>query len=67
MTNRYDERTFTDPEGHPAKAWYNKHQDLIYAPKKHNGYGSRYFPGIEDVMEEASGLKITDSWCTAQH
>ncbi|KAI4380007.1 hypothetical protein MLD38_006241 [Melastoma candidum] len=58
------ERAFTDPDGLPAKPWY-KH--LIYAPTKHNGYGSRYFPGIEDAVEEASGLKTTDSWRAVQH
>ncbi|KAK6136594.1 hypothetical protein DH2020_029664 [Rehmannia glutinosa] len=36
------ERAFTDREGLPGRPWY-KH--LIYAPSKHNDYGSKSFLG----------------------
>lgn len=39
----------------------------IYAPSKHNDYGSNSFPGIEDAIEEANNLNTAESWLTVQH
>ena len=39
----------------------------IYAPSKHNNYGSKSFPGIDDAIEEAKNLNTADSWHTVQH
>ncbi|XP_031272138.1 probable glutamate carboxypeptidase LAMP1 isoform X3 [Pistacia vera] len=58
------ERAFTDRDGLFGRTWY-KH--LIYAPSKHNNYGSRSFPGIQDAVEEANNLKTAESWLTVQH
>ncbi|KAJ0031470.1 hypothetical protein Pint_13293 [Pistacia integerrima] len=58
------ERAFTDRDGLFGRTWY-KH--LIYAPSKHNDYGSRSFPGIQDAVEEANNLKTAESWLTVQH
>ncbi|XP_057765063.1 LOW QUALITY PROTEIN: probable glutamate carboxypeptidase LAMP1 [Salvia miltiorrhiza] len=58
------ERAFTDPEGLKGRPWY-KH--LIYAPAKHNDYGSTSFPGISDAIEKAKSLNTTESWHSAQH
>nr|GFC38986.1 probable glutamate carboxypeptidase 2 [Tanacetum cinerariifolium] len=44
------ERALTDREGLSGRPWY-KH--LIYAPSKHNRYGSKCFPGIDDALENA--------------
>ncbi|XP_044462813.1 probable glutamate carboxypeptidase LAMP1 [Mangifera indica] len=58
------ERAFTDRDGLAGRPWY-KH--LIYAPSKHNDYGSNSFPGIEDAIEEAKNLNTAESWLTVQH
>ncbi|XP_071908836.1 probable glutamate carboxypeptidase LAMP1 isoform X4 [Coffea arabica] len=58
------ERAFTDREGLPGRTWY-KH--LIFAPSKHNDYGSKYFPGIDDAIEKAKSINTTDLWLAVQH
>ncbi|KAG6769991.1 hypothetical protein POTOM_025658 [Populus tomentosa] len=58
------ERAFTDAEGLSGRSWY-KH--LIYAPSKHDDYGSSYFPGIDDAFEEARSLSTPESWRSVQH
>ncbi|KAL5771115.1 hypothetical protein ACOSP7_015269 [Xanthoceras sorbifolium] len=58
------ERAFTDRDGLFRRPWY-KH--LIYAPSKHNDYGSKSFPGIDDAIEEAKNLNTAESWYTVQH
>ncbi|KAJ6923296.1 glutamate carboxypeptidase LAMP1 [Populus alba x Populus x berolinensis] len=58
------ERAFTDAEGLSGRSWY-KH--LIYAPSKHDDYGSSYFPGIDDAIEEARSLSTPESWRSVQH
>ncbi|KDO66599.1 hypothetical protein CISIN_1g005260mg [Citrus sinensis] len=58
------ERAFTDRDGLSGRPWY-KH--LIYAPSKHNDYGSKYFPAIDDAIEEAMKLNTAKSWHTVQH
>ncbi|KAJ9551115.1 hypothetical protein OSB04_015160 [Centaurea solstitialis] len=58
------ERALTDREGLPGRPWY-KH--LIYAPSKHNDYGSKSFPGIDDAVEIAKSLSTEVSWRSVQH
>nr|XP_043628986.1 probable glutamate carboxypeptidase LAMP1 [Erigeron canadensis] len=58
------ERALTDRDGLPGRSWY-KH--LIYAPSKHNDYGSKCFPGIDDAVENAKSLNSEDSWHSVQH
>nr|XP_043629586.1 probable glutamate carboxypeptidase LAMP1 isoform X2 [Erigeron canadensis] len=58
------ERALTDRDGLPERSWY-KH--LIYAPSKHNDYGSKCFPGIDDAVENAKNLNTADSWHSVQH
>ncbi|KAJ0766493.1 putative glutamate carboxypeptidase [Helianthus annuus] len=58
------ERALTDRDGLPGRPWY-KH--LIYAPSKHNDYGSKCFPGIDDAVENANKLDTKDSWGAVQH
>ncbi|GJS75668.1 probable glutamate carboxypeptidase LAMP1 isoform X1 [Tanacetum coccineum] len=58
------ERALTDREGLSGRPWY-KH--LIYAPSKHNDYGSKCFPGIDDALENAKSLNTEDSWLSVQH
>ncbi|KAL3535684.1 hypothetical protein ACH5RR_004145 [Cinchona calisaya] len=58
------ERAFIDREGLSGRPWY-KH--LIYAPSKHNDYGSKSFPGIDDAIEKANSLNTTDLWNSVQH
>ncbi|KAJ6362469.1 hypothetical protein OIU78_002803 [Salix suchowensis] len=58
------ERAFTDAEGLSGRPWY-KH--LIYAPSKHDDYGSNYFPGIDDAIEKAESLGTPESWHSVQH
>ncbi|KAK2989608.1 hypothetical protein RJ640_027382 [Escallonia rubra] len=58
------ERAFTDREGLLGRPWY-KH--LIYAPSKHNDYGSKSFPGIDDAIEKAKSLASAESWHSVQH
>ncbi|KAK3016478.1 hypothetical protein RJ639_007727 [Escallonia herrerae] len=58
------ERAFTDREGLLGRPWY-KH--LIYAPSKHNDYGSKSFPGIDDAIEKAKSLTTAESWYSVQH
>ncbi|KAL3532543.1 hypothetical protein ACH5RR_006064 [Cinchona calisaya] len=58
------ERGFTDREGLSGRPWY-KH--LIYAPSKHNDYGSKSFPGIDDAIEKAKALNTKASWHFVQH
>lgn len=58
------ERAFTDAEGLSGRSWY-KH--LIYAPSKHDDYGSSYFPGIDDAIEEARSLSTPEAWRSVQH
>ncbi|XP_059638260.1 probable glutamate carboxypeptidase LAMP1 [Cornus florida] len=58
------ERAFTDRDGLTGRPWY-KH--LIYAPSKHNDYGSTSFPGIGDAIEKANNLDTAESWLSVQH
>uniref|UniRef100_A0A5B6YQA2 glutamate carboxypeptidase II n=1 Tax=Davidia involucrata TaxID=16924 RepID=A0A5B6YQA2_DAVIN len=58
------ERAFTDKDGLSGRPWY-KH--LIYAPSKHNDYGSKSFPGIDDAIEKAKNLNTAESWRFVQH
>nr|XP_043628985.1 probable glutamate carboxypeptidase LAMP1 [Erigeron canadensis] len=58
------ERALTDKEGLSGRPWY-KH--LIYAPSKHNNYGSKCFPGIDDAIQNAERLNTEDSWNLVQH
>ncbi|KAJ8768775.1 hypothetical protein K2173_023679 [Erythroxylum novogranatense] len=58
------ERAFTDRDGLSERQWY-KH--LIYAPAKHNDYGSKAFPGIDDAIRKAENLKTAESWQFVQH
>ncbi|XAR67063.1 Glutamate carboxypeptidase [Bertholletia excelsa] len=58
------ERAFTDRDGLPGRPWY-KH--LIYAPSKHNDYGSKSFPGIDDAIEAAKSQTTAESWQSVQH
>ncbi|KAM7509602.1 hypothetical protein LguiA_020055 [Lonicera macranthoides] len=58
------ERAFTDRDGLFGRPWY-KH--LIYAPSKHNDYGSKSFPGIDDAIEKAKSLNTRKSWTVVQH
>nr|XP_016451825.1 PREDICTED: probable glutamate carboxypeptidase 2 isoform X1 [Nicotiana tabacum] len=58
------ERAFTDKDGLSSRTWY-KH--LIYAPSRHDDYGSNSFPGISDAIERAKSLDSTDSWRSVQH
>ena len=39
----------------------------IYGPSKHDDYGSKTFPGIDDAIEEAKSLNTADSWHSVQH
>ncbi|XVF34934.1 hypothetical protein REPUB_Repub18cG0101000 [Reevesia pubescens] len=58
------ERAFTDRDGLLRRPWY-KH--LIYAPSRHNDYGSTSFPGIYDAIDEAKKLNTAESWHLVQH
>ncbi|CAI0628572.1 unnamed protein product [Linum tenue] len=58
------ERAFLDREGLSGRPWY-KH--MIYAPAKHNVYGTKYFPGIDDAIEQAKRLNTEESWKVVQH
>ncbi|XP_047324612.1 probable glutamate carboxypeptidase LAMP1 [Impatiens glandulifera] len=58
------ERAFTDSDGLPSRPW-SKH--LIYAPSKHNGYGSKSFPGIHDAIEMAKQMNTKELWKSVQH
>ncbi|KAK8503088.1 hypothetical protein V6N13_025848 [Hibiscus sabdariffa] len=58
------ERAFTDRDGLLRMPWY-KH--LIYAPSRHNDYGSTSFPGIDDAIENAKKLNTAESWSMVQH
>ncbi|CAI0628575.1 unnamed protein product [Linum tenue] len=58
------ERAFTDSEGLPGRQWY-KH--LVYGPAKHNDYGSKSFPAVDDAIEEAKKLNTAESWKSVQH
>nr|GMD50400.1 probable glutamate carboxypeptidase LAMP1 [Ipomoea batatas] len=58
------ERAFTDPDGLTTRPWY-KH--MIYAPSKHNDYGSKSFPGVDDSIEQAKSVNTKQSWLLVQH
>ncbi|CAB4318714.1 unnamed protein product [Prunus armeniaca] len=58
------ERAFTDQDGLLGRSWY-KH--LIYGPSKHDDYGSKSFPGIDEAIEKAKSLKTAESWKLVQH
>ncbi|OVA08527.1 Protease-associated domain [Macleaya cordata] len=58
------ERAFTDRDGLPGRPWY-KH--LIYGPSKHDDYGSKSFPGIDDAIDKAKSLNSVESWRLVQH
>ncbi|XP_057506899.1 probable glutamate carboxypeptidase LAMP1 [Actinidia eriantha] len=58
------ERAFTDRDGLFGRPW---HKHLIYAPSKHNDYGSKSFPGVDDAIERAKSLNTTESWHVIQH
>ncbi|KAI8553727.1 hypothetical protein RHMOL_Rhmol05G0039100 [Rhododendron molle] len=42
-------------------------QRKIYAPSKHNDYGSKSFPGVDDAIEKATSLNTAESWRLVQH
>lgn len=45
-----------------------RHCDMqIYAPSRHNDYGSTSFPGIDDAIENAKNLNTAESWHVVQH
>ncbi|GAB2245558.1 hypothetical protein Droror1_Dr00001051 [Drosera rotundifolia] len=58
------ERAFADQDGLPERRWY-KH--LIYAPAKHDDYGSKAFPGVDDALEKAKSLNTAKSREAVQH
>ncbi|KAL9249541.1 putative glutamate carboxypeptidase LAMP1 [Drosera capensis] len=58
------ERAFADQDGLPERRW-NKH--LIYAPAKHDDYGSKAFPGVDDAIEKAKSLNTVKSKEAVQH
>ncbi|KAJ9688301.1 hypothetical protein PVL29_014143 [Vitis rotundifolia] len=58
------ERAFTDRDGLLGRPWY-KH--LIYGPLKHDDYGSKSFPGIDDAIEKAKSQSTEKSWSLVQH
>ncbi|XP_043706073.1 probable glutamate carboxypeptidase LAMP1 isoform X1 [Telopea speciosissima] len=58
------ERAFTDRDGLVGRSWY-KH--LVYGPSKHDDYGSKSFPGIDDAIEKAKILNTAESWHSVQH
>ncbi|KAL5728975.1 glutamate carboxypeptidase II [Ranunculus cassubicifolius] len=58
------ERAFTDRDGLLGRPWY-KH--LVYAPSKHDDYGSTSFPGINDAIEVAKSLNTIEAWSGVQH
>ncbi|KAF5202476.1 N-acetylated-alpha-linked acidic dipeptidase [Thalictrum thalictroides] len=58
------ERAFTDRDGLRGRPWY-KH--LVYAPSKHDDYGSKSFPGIDDAIEVAKSLNTREAWQVVQH
>ncbi|XP_011626765.2 probable glutamate carboxypeptidase LAMP1 [Amborella trichopoda] len=58
------ERAFADPDGLFGRSW---HKHLVYGPSKHNDYGSRSFPGIEDAIEEGRSSSTRESWAFVQH
>lgn len=39
----------------------------IYAPSKHDNYGTDTFPGVDDAVEEAKRVNTPDSWHLVQH
>lgn len=39
----------------------------VYAPSKHNDYGSKSFPGVDDAIEKAKSLDTVESWKSVQH
>ena len=39
----------------------------VYGPSKHNEYGSKSFPGIDDAIVEAKSLNSAESWKFVQH
>jgi N-acetylated-alpha-linked acidic dipeptidase len=43
------ERTLTDPQGLPGRAWY---RHMIYAPGAQTGYGVKTLPGIREALED---------------
>ncbi|XP_010535936.1 PREDICTED: LOW QUALITY PROTEIN: probable glutamate carboxypeptidase 2 [Tarenaya hassleriana] len=58
------ERALTDPDGLSERTWY-KH--LIYGPSKHDDYGSKSFPGVDDALENAKRLNTEESWQSVRH
>ncbi|XP_051150413.1 probable glutamate carboxypeptidase LAMP1 [Andrographis paniculata] len=58
------ERAFTDADGLPGRSLF-KH--LIYAPSKHNNYGSKDLPAVYDALEEAKRRNTSESWRSVQH
>ncbi|GAB2265727.1 Lysosome-associated membrane glycoprotein 1 [Dionaea muscipula] len=58
------ERAFANQDGLPERRWY-KH--LIYAPAKHDDYGSKAFPGVDDAIEKAKSLNTIKSWNAVEH
>ncbi|XP_060668475.1 probable glutamate carboxypeptidase LAMP1 isoform X3 [Ziziphus jujuba] len=58
------ERAFTDRDGLSGRSWY-KH--LVYGPSKHNEYGSKSFPAIDDAIIKAKSLNSRESWQSVQH
>ncbi|CAI0628577.1 unnamed protein product [Linum tenue] len=39
----------------------------VYGPAKHNDYGSKSFPAVDDAIEEAKKLNTAESWKSVQH
>ncbi|GAB4839009.1 hypothetical protein Ancab_028539 [Ancistrocladus abbreviatus] len=42
-------------------------QRKIYGPSEHDNYGSKYFPGMQDALENAKSLDTAESWRAVQH
>lgn len=39
----------------------------IYGPSRHDDYGSKSFPGVDEAIEKAKRLKTAESWKFVQH
>lgn len=39
----------------------------IYGPSRHDDYGSKSFPGVDDAIEEARKRNTAESWQSVQH
>ncbi|KAK4778013.1 hypothetical protein SAY87_018200 [Trapa incisa] len=52
------------PVGHGTSIRYCSE---IYGPSRHNDYGSKSFPGVDDAIEVAKKLNTAESWKSVQH